>query len=80
VAVIVERRSGRDRRQSDRGSPTGVERRRCAEKRKPELVELAISDSDWLHYFGKPAAELLARPVVRDVSDEELNILSRVRD
>ncbi len=80
MAVIVERRSGRDRRQSDRGPPTAVERRRCAEKRKPEIVELAISEGDWLRYFGKPAAELVEKPELREVSDEELNILSRVRD
>jgi hypothetical protein len=42
-----ERRTGRDRRKADRGSPTGRERRVGMEPRKPEISEIEISPSEW---------------------------------
>ena len=43
----AERRSGRDRRQTDKGPPGRADRRRVAEPRKPEVSELEVSDSEW---------------------------------
>jgi len=43
----TERRSGRDRRQLDKGPPGRVDRRRVAEPRKPEVSELEVSESEW---------------------------------
>ena len=42
-----DRRTGRDRRKVDRGSPTGRERRVSIEPRKPEISEIEISPSEW---------------------------------
>jgi len=43
----TDRRSGADRRQVDKEPPSGRERRRHVEARKPDVVELDLSDSDW---------------------------------
>lgn len=43
----IERRSGRDRRQVDKGPPNGRERRLGMEPRKPEVVELEMTTSEW---------------------------------
>ncbi len=43
----IERRSGKDRRQKDVGGPNGRERRKSMEPRKPEVVELDLSESEW---------------------------------
>ena len=43
-----ERRTGRDRRQVDRGPPPGVrERRVSVEPRKPEVLERELTPSEW---------------------------------
>ena len=46
TAPPVDRRSGKDRRQVD-GNPPGRERRRNVEPRKPEVVELDLTPSEW---------------------------------
>jgi len=43
----AERRSGRDRRKADKGSPIGRERRVGMEPRKPEISEVDLSPSEW---------------------------------
>lgn len=43
----AERRSGHDRRRRDAAPPGGWERRRNVEARKPEVIELEISPSQW---------------------------------
>ena len=43
----AERRAGNDRRRRDVGPPGRHERRRGLEARKPEVVELEISESEW---------------------------------
>ena len=43
----LERRSGLDRRRTDASPPGNYDRRRGVESRKPEVVELEISTSDW---------------------------------
>ena len=43
----AERRIGDDRRRRDVGPPGRHERRRDVEARKPEVVELEISESEW---------------------------------
>jgi hypothetical protein len=45
--VEIERRSGMDRRQKDVGGPNGRERRTSLETRKPEVVELDLTPSEW---------------------------------
>ncbi|WP_298826268.1 hypothetical protein [uncultured Piscinibacter sp.] len=42
-----DRRSGRDRRLVDKGSPTGRERRVTLEPRKPEISEIDVTASEW---------------------------------
>lgn len=42
-----ERRSGQDRRKRDQPPPSGVERRRSIEARKPEVKEVELSETDW---------------------------------
>lgn len=42
-----ERRTGDDRRRRDIGPPGRHERRRGVEARKPEVVELDLSESEW---------------------------------
>jgi hypothetical protein len=42
-----ERRSGKDRRANDLVPPKGIERRRTIEPRKPDVVELDLSESEW---------------------------------
>ncbi|MGA0610506.1 hypothetical protein [Caldimonas sp. KR1-144] len=44
---IQERRSGQDRRRHDLPPPTGIERRRSIEARKPEVRELEMTDTEW---------------------------------
>jgi hypothetical protein len=46
-APRADRRSGRDRRKADQGSPTGRERRIGMEPRKPEISEVEITPSEW---------------------------------
>lgn len=43
----VDRRSGGDRRQVEGVSPTGRERRRRAEPRQMQVVELFLSPEQW---------------------------------
>ena len=45
---LVDRRSGRDRRQVDRPPPAGRERRLGMEPRKPEVVELDMTHAEWV--------------------------------
>lgn len=45
--TTTDRRSGRDRRQVDKGPPGRAERRRVAEPRKPEVAELDMTESEW---------------------------------
>ena len=51
----AERRSGADRRNADDDPPGKYDRRRGLESRQPEVVELDLSDSEWVA-LTKPAA------------------------
>ncbi|MET0518076.1 MAG: hypothetical protein ABW005_04470 [Burkholderiaceae bacterium] len=42
-----ERRSGKERRVAPPNTPVAVERRRGIEPRRPEIVELDMSPSEW---------------------------------
>ena len=42
----MDRRSGKDRRQEEKGPPTNFERRRAIEARQPELTELHMSEDE----------------------------------
>ena len=73
MAKYYERRSGKDRRESDNGSPIRVERRRTVEKRKLEILEIILSEAEWKKYFEtncKGRKELLG-------TDEASEVLSR---
>jgi len=52
----AERRAGEDRRKVDVGPPGKADRRRSLEPRKPEVVELDMSDSDWTALSQEPLA------------------------
>ncbi|PUA96475.1 MULTISPECIES: hypothetical protein [unclassified Acidovorax] len=41
-----DRRTGKDRRQEEKGPPTNFERRRAIEARQPELTELHMSEDE----------------------------------
>lgn len=43
----TDRRSGADRRRTEKGPPGLAERRRGVEPRQPEVVELDMSESQW---------------------------------
>ena len=47
VMPLGERRSGNDRRHRDELPPTDWERRRSLEPRKPEVLDLEITPSQW---------------------------------
>ena len=42
-----ERRTGEDRRKLDLVPPSKAERRRSVESRKPDVVEIEMSNSEW---------------------------------
>ena len=44
--TTMDRRSGIDRRQTEKGPPTPYERRRSVEARLPELTELHLTDEE----------------------------------
>ncbi len=44
--VATDRRSGKDRRETEAGPPTNFERRRNVEARQPELTELHLSEDE----------------------------------
>ena len=50
----TERRSGSDRRKVDMLPPGKVDRRRSVDSRKPEVVELDMSNSEWTALSGVP--------------------------
>ena len=56
-----ERRQGVDRRQVDTGPPTKHDRRRALEPRKPEVVELDMSNSEWAALSEEPAEPAVRR-------------------
>ena len=52
-----DRRSGVDRRKVDVGPPSRHERRRSLESRKPDVVEIEMSNSEWGALAHKPLPE-----------------------
>ncbi len=65
ASVLVNRRTGADRRSKDLPPPTGGERRRSIEPRKPEVTEVEISADQWaaLQAQAYPEASAPAPPV-----------------
>ena len=53
----TDRRTGKDRRQTEAGPPTSFERRRTVEARQPELTELHLSEEELkaLGFGGTPS-------------------------
>jgi len=55
AGVSTERRAGKDRRRAEAGPPDGKRERRVAlEARKPQVVELEMSASDWAAFSDAP--------------------------
>ncbi|MEP7297493.1 MAG: hypothetical protein ABI702_15010 [Burkholderiales bacterium] len=53
----VNRRSGVDRRKADAKPPGLHDRRTTLESRKPEVAEIAMSDSEWAALSGEPSPQ-----------------------
>jgi len=53
-SVPAERRSGRDRRRVDVGPPGRFDRRRGVEQRRPEVVEIEMSNTEWAALSDEP--------------------------
>ncbi|MFT3954377.1 MAG: hypothetical protein QM722_08305 [Piscinibacter sp.] len=64
--ATMERRSGHDRRQVDKGPPGRVERRRVAEPRKPEVAELDMTESEWSELAQQAAMPPADKPKKAD--------------
>lgn len=66
-----EPRDTADRRQEELGPPQGwKDRRRRTERRMPEIREFAVSESEWLSYFGAVrSTPLAAGEVAADIFD-----------
>ena len=47
-----ERRSGKDRREEELGSPGKIDLRRHVEARRPEILEIELSETEWEKHFG----------------------------
>jgi hypothetical protein len=54
AATFVERRAGKDRRTTEAGPPGKRERRTTLEARKPQVVEVEMSSSDWALFTDAP--------------------------
>lgn len=56
---VQDRRTGKDRRQEEQGPPSGYERRRSVEPRKPEVTELDLSEDELrqLGFLGDTSSE-----------------------
>ena len=52
----IERRSGADRRLRDLDPVRGLERRKRAEARKPDIAEVVLSEDEWKRHFGRDRA------------------------
>jgi hypothetical protein len=52
--LAAERRAGKDRRSAETGPPGKHERRTALEARKPQVVELEMSASDWAAFNDAP--------------------------
>ena len=74
-----ERRVAPDRRNDDKGPPSGwTERRRSTERRLPALNEFEISESEWQMYFGAKADKSTALP--HAIRETTADTSSRVHD
>jgi len=54
AATVVERRAGKDRRTTEAGPPGKRERRTTLEARKPQVLEVEMSSSDWALFADVP--------------------------
>lgn len=69
VARKHKTRSDSDRRQEEFGHPGKKERRKMADLRKPEIVEVELSDTEWQMQFGN--LRVTERQIVTAVNQEE---------
>ena len=56
AAQPSDRRTGKDRRNAEAGPPGKRERRTTLEARKPQVVELEMSPSEWAAFSDLPPA------------------------
>jgi hypothetical protein len=56
AAQPTDRRAGKDRRTAEVGPPGKRERRTALEARKPQVVELEMSPSEWAAFNDLPPA------------------------
>jgi hypothetical protein len=54
---LEERRSGKDRRETNGPPPGKVERRKLGDARKQPITELELSDEEWNKLFGHEEPE-----------------------
>lgn len=79
-------RTKEDRRRNDYGPPKGwKERRRTAERRRPEIEECIVSESEWMFYFGQKTMQTANGAI--HVTETEMvqveissEVFARVRD
>jgi hypothetical protein len=77
MARKKERRSGVDRRQKDFKPPGGIEKRKKVEARKPEIVEVELSEAEWKRHFGN---NNVAEPKLKTtIPFEASEVLGRAR-
>ena len=57
----LERRAGKDRRKAEAGPPGKHERRTTLEARKPQVVEVEMSASEWAMFDVPPPADKSGR-------------------
>jgi len=70
-------RASNDRRDDDRGPPSGwKERRRTAERRIPSVEETDMSETEWLSYFGSGKPKT---PAIGETHDIAAEILGKAR-
>ena len=56
TALPTERRAGKDRRNVELGPPGTRDRRTALEARKPQVMELEMSPSEWAAFGDLPSA------------------------
>jgi hypothetical protein len=61
MPTLAKRLVGNDRRRDEQGASSGIDRRRCAERRREKVSPVPMSDAEWHKYLEMP--NLLEIPV-----------------
>ena len=54
MPLLAKRLAGKDRRRNELGAPSGIDRRRCAERRTTKTGSMPMSDTEWHEYLEMP--------------------------